>query len=534
MNGRVHTVDAQNATTTALLVRAGKVALVGTDDQVRAAAGEAQLVDLGGRTVVPGFIDPHTHLSIAAFDPEYVDCATVPGTPLDDLLDRVRQRALTLPVGQWVMGMQFQAQFVREQRHPSRYELDEAAPDNPVLIVDASCHGGYANSAALRLLGINSHTPQPWGGMIETDAAGEPTGALFEAAINRALSASWDDHAHRDPEKALDMLEAKMRQFIASGITAIGDALVTTRAAALYQRAAEAGKLPCTVHQMHGGDHFFSQQDLRRGDVLDRILTPSGDRLRGGVMKVFADRFFPDGPAVDKVHDGCTRHVGTFFYRNDEIEELAVQAARQNIGITMHAMGNCAIDSVLDAYEQVRRIDSDSVLRIEHAFIAEVRQAERIADLGVDLVVNPGVAYNHGDAFMGLRGPDQQHLKVQPLRSMLDAGVRLSAASDYPCGSFEPGLIMATAVSRRALTGSLIDPEEAITPSEALRMLTIEAAHASGNADQVGSIEVGKRANLAVLDRDVLSCGADDLLGLTVDQTWIDGELVHERAAQPV
>jgi hypothetical protein len=330
----------------------------------------------------------------------------------------------------------------------------------------------------------------------------------------------------------VELLNAKMKQYLAVGITAVGDAMVTAKAAELYRRADAQGNLLFTVQQLHAGDHFFAMQDLRRSDIVDRIKEPSSDMLRGGTMKIFVDRAYP-GPAIDRIHHGYCTHVGAAFYAKNEIHELAARASELGINTAIHGMGNCAVDTVLDAYEAVRRRKkSDSVLRLEHAFVADPRQGARMAEVGVDLVANPGLAYHWGEFFDMWRGEDQHHLRVLPVRSMIDAGVRVSLASDHPCGTFSPAEIIWTAVARTTLRGAPVEPGEAITAAEALRLYTINAAHASNRADREGSIEVGKRANLVVLDRDIVTCPTDDIRQAQVNMTYVDIPRAHVDGAQ--
>jgi predicted amidohydrolase YtcJ len=532
-NAVVRTVDARDSVVGAVLLSGGRIAAVGGEHEVRpAAAADTEVVDAGGRTLVPGFIDAHNHMSVAAFEPVSVDCSSPLRSSLDDVLAAIEAHCKDLPPGQWVRGFGFNAAAFSEHRPPTRYELDEVAPQNPFLLVDLSCHAGYANTPALDATGISACTPDPWGGQIDRGPSDVPTGILYETAMDLPFSSSWEAYARRDWDQAVGLLEAKARDYLAVGLTGIGDACVTTAAAELYRRVDEAGRLPLTVQQLHGGDHFFSQQDLRRTDIVDRIHRSGSQRLRGGTMKVFADRGFPDGPAIHQVHDGCTRHVGTNFYSAREMHELAVQATELGIGLAIHGMGNCAVDMVMDAYEAVRRTNGDdAVLRLEHAFVAEPTQAPRLASLGIDLVANPGLGYGAGDIMNLWRGEGQGHLRVLPVRSMIDAGVRVSFGSDHPCGTYSPAEIMWAAVTRRHHTGALIDPDEAVTPAEALRAYTINPAHASGRALEEGSIEVGKRANVLVLDRDPLTCPVDDLRSMTVDRTYVDGELAHNRQA---
>jgi predicted amidohydrolase YtcJ len=194
-------------------------------------------------------------------------------------------------------------------------------------------------------------------------------------------------------------------------------------------------------------------------------------------------------------------------------------------------MGSCAVDTVLDAYEAVRRRrESSSVLRLEHAFVADPRQGARMAELGVDLVASPGLAYLWGEFFDMWRGEDQHHLRVLPVRSMIDAGVRVSLASDHPRGTFSPVEIIWTTVARTTHRGTSVNSEEAITAAEALRVYTINAAHASNRASEEGNIEVGKRANCLALDHDIVTCPTDEIRHAQVDMTFVDGNLVHKRA----
>ena len=342
------------------------------------------------------------------------------------------------------------------------------------------------------------------------------------------MAAAWRGKVEQDWDRAIELLEAKINDYLAVGITGVGDALVTPQAAELYRRADAAGRLPMTVQQLHGGDYFFARQDLRRSDLVERILRSDTEMLRGGAVKIFADRAFPDGPAIDELHDGCTRHVGTNFYSRSEVVELAVHAAELGIAPVIHAMGSCAVDNVLDAYEEVRRSVGDhAILRLEHAFVTDVGQASRIADLSVDLVVNPGLSYQLGELFTAWRSEGQHQLRVLPVRSMIDAGVRVSVASDHPCGPYTPMQILWSAVTRKTAQGNVIDADERISVDEGLRAATAHAAAASGRFEEEGSLEVVKRANLIVLDRALVDSDEDTFREVRVTTTVVDGKVVY-------
>lgn len=538
VNATIHTVDARNSIQTAILISDERIVAVGTDREILAAASAAcQISDAAGVTIVPGFIDPHNHLSHSMLDGVSVDCAVGTGGSLDDVLGEISRAAGRLLPGQWLRGYGFTPWALSDGREPSLAELDEAAPSNPFFLQDVSCHRGWANSAALREAGIDEYAPQPWGGVVVKDYAGRPTGALLEGAVNPMQTRSWTDVASRDPEATLAMLTGQMRQLASLGITGLCDAAVTPDIAAFYADADRAGSLLFTVQQLHTADDFFARQDPRRPDFVKRVHERESARLRSGTMKIFADPGFPDGPLISCSHGGTHSHRGSSWYSGAEIMDMVRTADGLGIRTAIHAMGNWAVDAVLDAYEAVRRHapSHDGLLRIEHAFVSQPQtQAPRMAELDVDLVAMPGLINETGPAFdEGWRGEFRDELAVIPIRSMIDAGVRVSFASDAPTGPVAPAELMWNAITRASIAGTPIDPEEAVTAAQALRCATINAAYAAGQAAEAGSLEVGKRANLALLDRDILSCPAEEIRGARVVETLVDGRTVFETPSAP-
>ncbi|WP_285362865.1 amidohydrolase [Microbacterium sp. LMC-P-041] len=525
VNAVIRTVDDRNTVVDAVLVRDGRIVAVGREEDVRAAAGPGcRIRDLEQRTVVPGFIDPHNHLSLTALDAVSLDCSGKLLPTVDELLHAIAGAAAVAVPGQWIRGTNFTPFAVSEGRAPTIGELDEAARDNPFFLLDVSCNRAWANTRALEVVGINEFSPQPWGGQIERDHAGMPTGSLLQAAMNPLQTASWHAIGSADWDVTIELLSRRMAEYAAVGLTGLSDAAVTPDAAEMYARADRQGTLPFTVHQMHTADDFFGKQDIRRTGFVDRVHDRESNRLRGGTMKIFLDHGFPDGPIMNRVHQGCHSHTGSAYYGKLEVVELAVAANQLGIRTAIHAMGNWAVDVVLDAYESVRRAGGDELLRLEHAYVAEPAQAPRMADLGVDLVAKPGILFGTGPFFdQAWRGGGQAHLRVVPLRSMIDAGVRVSFGSDAPAGPYRPADILWNAVSRMSMTGEVIDADEAVTPEQALRCATINAAYASGRENEVGSIEVGKRANLVIIDRDVVTCAVDEIRGMEVLETIVDG-----------
>jgi hypothetical protein len=254
--------------------------------------------------------------------------------------------------------------------------------------------------------------------------------------------------------------------------------------------------------------------------------------LRGGTLKLFMDTVYP-GPAIDHCEDGIPDvHRGRNYYGAAEAEELVRTATGRGLEVSIHCLGNCALRQALDAYAAVRRSPGglDRRLRVEHFIIATQEQVRRTAELGVVVMMQPVFAQAWGDMYLDeWRGPGQPQLRILPMRSLLDAGATVAASSDYPCAALSPMEGIWSAVTRRGPNGEPVDPEEAVSPLEALRAYTVSAALACGRESEEGTLEAGKRANLVVLDRNPLTCGHDELRELGVMSTYVDGDCRYRK-----
>lgn len=534
VHGSVLTLDPLNTVHSALALRNGRIQAVGeAGDLQRLAHPDTEIIDLGGRTICPGFIDGHNHFSIASFEPRQVNCSTPPLANLPEVLEAIRAQAARELPGQWVRGWGFHSSRVPEQRNPSRWELDEVCPHSPFVLMDMSYHACHVNSRALELAGITRLSPDPPGGEIVRDAHGEPTGTLLEAAMDIPQALSWLSFIERSPDDATALVEQNCRTHLAVGITGVGDALVVPEAVDLYRRAAERDRLLLTMHQMHGGDTFFAKP--RPGAKRVDMRADYGRMLRGGMLKMFMDKVYDKvfAPAnMDHCDHGVpVSRVENLYYSARETEDLVLAAAAQGLDVAIHCMGSTAIDQTLAAFSAQRRTapTAQTRLRIEHWIVGSPQQARRTGELGAVVMAQPGCFYNLGDIYLQFRA-GQPDLKIMPLRSLLDAGVIVAASSDYPCGDLPPAQGIWGAVVRRTSEGVPVDVDEAVTPLEALRMYTSAAAYACGRESEEGTLEVGKRANLVVLDRNPLSCPVESLREMTVLQTYVDGKRLFVRA----
>ena len=526
--GRVLTMDPLDRIASGVAIRDGRIIAVGDSDEVRKALSpDAPSVDLQGRALIPGFCDPHNHFSMTTFEPRSVDCRTPPLAGKPAVLDAIAAAAAGAADGQWIWGLGYAARLDPGAGDGIlRRELDEAAPHNPVCVMDASYHACYANSAALALVGIDRDTPDPPGGEIRRDDRGEANGVLWERAMDPVHHASMRSYIDTfGPDVVAGLVQQNAKRHLSHGITSVGDALVMPESAEIYRLTDERGMLPIVIHQMRGGPGFFAApEDAAGGAFMEDDVS---DRLRGGIVKIFMDPVWPS-PAMTICHDdGSTEHSGIPYYGQEEVDHLVLDAASHGLQVAIHCIGNHAIEQGLNAFERAMRDvpRDDPRYRIEHFSFGVADQIERAHSLGVILSHQPPFLLATGDFFETRSAEAGIDSPPIPYRAMLDAGVTVASGSDFPCAPVEPLLGLFSLVARRARDGRVIAADQAITPLEALRTYTLNSATAMFREHEVGSIEVGKRADLVVLSHDPTLVDPLFIREISVQQTYVDGDL---------
>ena len=531
LGGNVLTMNEGTPRVEAVGFEKGKIVAAGATAEVSKMVGsDTQVVHLAGRTVIPGFVDPHNHFSFTTFQPVSVDCSVPPHVSINGVLDAIGAAAKSAPPGQWIWGGGFNARAMEGHRRITRKQLDEVAPDNPVTIEDSSVHAAYANTPALRLAGIDRNTPDPDHGQILRDDNGEPDGTLWEEALNSVYNLSLRAHLEQYGDYAVDLVRQNCQRYMAAGITSVGDALVLPEAAEMYRQADTLGKLPFRMHQMLGGDGFFSAPSrVASGDTGDGNVS---DRLRGGTMKIFMDPVFPSPALIQEHPHGDHEHIGARYYTQEEADIIVLAAHRRGLQVAIHCLGTWSIEQALNAFEAALKAHpaSEPRFRIEHYSLPTLEQIRRTASMGVVSVMQPAFVYTGA-----VRGQERAEelgggALVFPFKTMLAEGVTVAASSDFPCAPLEPLTGIYAVVTRKTRLGEgPIVPDEAVTPLEALKMYTLNAAYAMNREHEVGSIETGKRADLAVLSHDPTSVDPDFIREISVEQTYVDGELLHNR-----
>ena len=516
-NGLVLTQTAP-AVATAVAVHDGRIVAVGDSaDLLRGAHAGTKCIDLGGRTLVPGFNDAHAHIwKIGHLLTSMLDLRRV--TSVAEIVGDVRRCADRLPPDAWLLGRGYNEAALHEGRAPTRHDLDQASQTRPVVLTRTCGHIYSVNSVALARAGIAVDTAAPVGGVIERDERGEPNGLLHETAmglINRVMP----------PPTAVDfeaMIVAALRHQLSLGITSSSDCGVSPQLLSVYRAVDHNRALPARVNVM----------PLRR---VDGVATPvalpersASDMLRVDTIKFLADGGLSGATAALSVNYRHAPLKGVLRFDNHELRELCRETHEAGWRIATHAIGDVAIEQILDIYESLGPHPRGLAHRIEHFGLPSAQQLARAARLRVIAAPQTIFIYSLGRNFRKYV-PDALLPRTYPIRAMLDAGVRIALSSDAPVVEDDNPLVgMMAAITRRDSEGQLIAPEQAITGKEALLGYTMGGAVASGDEENRGSIEPGKWADLAVLSDDPLAAEPEALSAIHVDMTLLAGRVVYE------
>ncbi len=525
--GSVYTADAAGSFALAVAIGDGRILAVGTDDDILAAYPGAEMIDLGGRTVVPGFIDAHNHYlatgeGLAAIDARYPGVASG-----EDLAAAVAHEAATTPAGVWISGFGFD--HAKFDRWPTRWDLDQATTDHPVAIRHVSGHYLLVNSVALELAGVDDTTADPKGGEFVRDDEGQITGLCLDAAMGIVEPVAVDIGSHGPNfhiEASLDDLVAAVgragRAYVAAGITTVCDAQVTKRELAGYREARRRGEWWVRVACMP-----LSNQLEEYGAI--GLAGPFGDDMLWlGPMKFYMDGSLIGGTAVfEEPYGEHGEFYGILYWEPDEMRAMVVEAHRQGWQVGIHTQGDRAIEAVLDAIQAAVEANPrlDPRPRIEHCGLPTPRQLERMAELGVIAINQPNYLHDQGDEFLTRFG-DRAHW-LQPMRAEIDAGVRFALSSDADVTSFMPLETITNAVLRTTMGGQSIGADQVLTVEEAIRAHTIDAAYSIFAEDRIGSIEPGKQADLTIIDGNPFEVAPAEIRDLPIWMTIIGGEQLY-------
>jgi predicted amidohydrolase YtcJ len=539
LRGKLATLDAAQPEAEALAVRGGRIAAVGSTAQIEAHVGPGtRVIDLAGRRAVPGFIEGHGHYLELGQAQQILDLTQT--RSWDDIVAAVAQAAASAEPGEWIEGRGWhQEKWERTPQGsvdgvPPHAALSAVSPANPVVLGHASGHAAFANALALERAGIGRDTPDPDGGTIVRDVSGEATGLLRENADGLVYGVLRQARASLTPAERWQEFERAValagREALAHGVTSFHDAGANFESIDGFKRLADAGQLPVRLYVMVRGE---SDETLRARLSEYRLIGYGGEFLTVRSIKRQIDGALGShGAWLLEPYADMPSSTGLAVETPEAVEAAARIAAELGFQVNTHAIGDRANREVLDIYQRVfaeRGGLPDHRWRIEHAQHLHPSDVPRFAELG--LIASMQGIHCTSDAPFVLRrlGPERAQSGAYLWRSFLDSGVRIANGTDAPVEPISPIASLAASVVRRDREGNEFFPAQRMTRAEALRSYTLDNAYAGFEENLKGSLSAGKLADIAVLDRDILSVPEAELAQAQVDLTILGGQLVFER-----
>ena len=507
-NGTIITLDPDNPEAGIIGIKDGRIFFTGSIEDLESITGpDTKVIDCEGKTVTPGFNDAHCHIFSFLRKLISVDLSERSVRSIDDIKAAIKHKANNTPEGEWISGTDYNDFYLVEKRHPNRRDLDEVAPDHPVVLSHRSLHACVLNSKALSLAGITRETGEPPGGYIERELnTGEPSGLLIDM-----LGYIREEVMPSIPETELENgIRLASDHYLSNGITSLQDATVVNDYSRWqrFHRFKEKRLLKSRLYCMPGVDHLdeFMEAGLSFG---------SGDNhLNIGHVKITPSETRENGiqPAQPEL--------------NQMVFDIHKSGFRAAIHAIRYETVEAAINAIENALGQLPRDDHRH--RIEHCSECPPRLLERIRKLGIVVVTQPPFLYFSGERYLATVPSDRQPWLYR-IKALMEAGIPVAGSSDSPIVDDNPLVGIYAAVNRLATSGQAVLPEERISVNRALEMYTSNAAYASFQEHEKGTISEGKLADLVLLSNDPTTVSPERIKDITVDMTIIGGEVVWER-----
>ncbi|SFE50222.1 amidohydrolase [Alteribacillus iranensis] len=515
-NGQIVTADANRNIHQAVAIKGETILDTGANEEILAYADEqTKRIDLEGNSLLPGFIDSHAHIEINGTNKLGVNCKELHS--IEDIQASLSKRAADTPAGEWIRGWGYNHKQLTEQRHPTRWELDEVSTDHPIMITRTCNHISVVNSEALSRFGLADDAPDPEGGKLGREN-GIINGQLFES-----IHMDMYEFSQYSESEIMKGYELASGEYLENGITSVHEAGGYGNIHFQWlQKGVLNNSIPTRLYMMMGSLS-------RSREVLERaleggLLTRMGDRhLTVGPAKLFIDGS-SSGPtaATRDPYTSDPEDSGVLYYTQEELEQTLVKASRMGNQITSHAMGDKGVNMLLHCIEKANEISEEGLRhRIEHCGIAPADLRERIKQAKATPILNPAFLYEFGDGYLKDYG-ERVH-DMFPARDLVDLGVRPAIGSDNPVTTVNPFVGLYAAVTRKTKSGQSVGENQKISIYEAIEQYTINGAYASFEEDWKGSIESGKVADLIILDKPILDVPPEELLEMSVEATMIGG-----------
>ena len=514
-NGNVLTMNPSKPRAQAIAVKDDKIVEVGTDKEIKTWIGkDTKIINLEEKTVVPGFIDTHVHITGFGKSLKQIDLRGVGS--IKEMQEKLKSCAQKTPKGRWILGRGWDQDILIEKRYPTRWDLDKFSSNNPVIFTRVCGHICVANSQALESAGITRETTSPPAGQIDNDLkTGEPTGILRENAMDLV----GEVKPETSEEELMEACSLACQKAVEAGLTSVHWLISSPAEIRVIQKLREQNKLPLRVYIMVSVKLLDHLIDLG-------LHTGFGDsRVRIGSVKIFSDGSLGARTAAlfQPYHDEPTVK-GMILYTQKKLNTLVMKAHKAGFQLAIHAIGDRAVDMVLTALEKALKEapKKNHRHRIEHASVLNGRLIQRMKKLKVIAAVQPHFVVS--DFWVANRVGPARARWVYPFKTLIQEGILTTGGSDCPVEPIDPLLGIWAAVAREAF------PEERITVDDALRLYTVNAAYASFEEDVKGSIDVGKLADLVVLSREPHEIPPNEIRDVKVEMTIVGGKVVYVRS----
>ena len=546
VNGNIITVDADDSVVEALAIRNGRIVAVGTNDEIEALVGAGtERIDLEGLTATPGLLDLHCHFASGGVSSLYVLNLSYPNIEsVEGATEKVKEKVDAVGAGEWVVGRGWDEGKLLERRYIYARDLDPVSAENPVFLTHTMGHYAVANTVALNMANITKDTPDPFGGTIDRDEDGNPTGVLKEKAQS-LVGSLIPDATFEQRKKGIAHIA---REFNKEGMTGLKDPGIGVETWKAYQEVLADGELHVRVFALwRSGPSIESAQEL-----IDRVapftqphISTGDDHLMSGGIKLMIDG--SGGARTAWLHEDWNKNATEVDSGNrgypvtdpDVLREQVRMYHDAGLHVSIHSIGDRAIDWTIDSY--VEALEANPRHGLRHGIIHANIPTDRAIDLMAELEERYDAAYPEpsatfmwwiGDTYAGNFGPERA-LRLNPFRTFLSKGIHWANGSDFAVTPFPARYGIWASVARETLLGVYGDHsygmEEAVGVREALRSHTIWAARQMFLEDEIGSLEVGKYADIAVWDKDLYRVATDELKELECQMTLLEGEVVYRR-----
>jgi predicted amidohydrolase YtcJ len=530
INGKIIIVDAGFSTKEAVVVKDGKIMATGSTKEMKKLKGEeTEVIDLEGKTVLPGLYDSHLHMLNSGATLQVINCRTPPMKSIADMAKAVGEKVKKAKPGEWIVGRGWDQVKLAEHRNPTRYDFDKVAHNNPVYLTRTCGHLAVVNSKALELANITKKTKDPVGGRIVRDENGEPTGMLEEMpAMGLCLSlippATIED-------KVLQ-IKAASDAFNAVGITSVVEAGITEDEIVAYQLALERGLLNVRVNYMLRAidSNEPEEKSIQRIEHFPMISGYGNDMLRFQGLKILIDGGIGGKTALlREPYENDTRS-GLLTVPETKLQHLVDAANKRGILSGIHCCGGKAMDIVIDAFKKTDKIKPIKGRRfyLIHAYQPSEENFEDCKKYGILVASQPDFLYYLGDSYVENVGI-KRGAWLKPHRAWIDEGIMVAAGTDSPVTPYPPFPCLWASVARKTeLKKTVMGATQRVTREEAIRMYTVNGAYLSFEENIKGSIEPGKLADMIIIDRDILTCPEDDIKDTCVLRTILGGKTVYK------